>query len=139
MEIVVYDFTSRTNISIAPDGNALHRVDGTLTHPNPFVDNDLSTVFAIIMQRCDNPNILLNGWEKMLILPPALLKKILAPFIAHHAEAPKIYLLAIYNATFQIQQKNITVRIIISIVIFKQSQRAIITFRLKRLHYNSIT
>ena len=60
--------------------------------------------------------------ENVDFTPPALLKRILAPFIAHHAEVPKIYLLAIYNATFQIQQKNITVRIIISIVIFKQSQ-----------------
>ena len=141
MEIVVYDFTSRTNISIAPDGNALHRVDGTPTHPNPFVDDYLSTVF------CHNNASLRQSkhiaeWmgENVDFTPPSVVKKDIRPFHStHHAEAPKIYLLAIYHAAFQIQQKIITVRIIISIVIFKRSQRSIITFRSKRLHYNSIT
>lgn len=120
MEIVVYDFTSRTNISIAPDGNAFHRVDGTPTHPNSFVDDYLSTVFATIMHRCDNPNILLNGWEKMLILPPpALLKRILDPFIAHTTLKPLKYTCLRYLMRhFKYSKKKNTVRVNISIIIF---------------------
>lgn len=80
-EIVVYDFTSRTNISIAPDGDAFHRVDGTPTHPNPFVDDYLSTVF------CHNNAALRQSkhiaeWmgENVDFTPPSVVKKDIRPF-----------------------------------------------------------
>ena len=43
----------------------------------------------------------------MLILPPSVVKKDIRPFHStHHAKAPKVYLITIYNAAFQIQQEK---------------------------------
>lgn len=46
VKIIINDFTPRSNISITPDGNTFHRVDGTPAHTDPFIDNDLSSIFC---------------------------------------------------------------------------------------------